>query len=728
MNKKSLKKLLIICLFITFSLITAFPLKAQEAHFVDTGYVKGSITAVLEGGREVKADVGTKDGLDKKNIDDKYFTVFRKSVPVAILEPVELNSGETRFEVKKTLQGINLEVGDTVTSESCSLHQGDLKILDSPYCELINKTLIGNKAEKVRWKIDPVYVDLLGDGYVFVSYGHPTLSTGSGEALPIFLGGDETSLVFLFDSKGERKWGYFTEYCVFKGQADMSLGFFNTYIEFSSDEPDYKISGDKLYLNIYENVLDPWAVMEFMKANGVYIALDLMTGQELWKAKAPEDDPAFYKIINNYIKNEGYLYSSEAGIYCVNLEDGKDVWSFEMDDDGTEEGIFVLKDGYLYVSDNEKHFYKLNTENGMPVWSAEGNGPFVRLQFEKENGDRIYLFDSKKSVSSLNTETGETLWSYTSDSDFTSPKANQLAGDKIYTFNEKGIEVFSKDTGSPVLTVEVKNPEPYFFEEDSCYCISHKKNICKADLAGGRVIWTFEGEKEIKKVIPLKDVIYVLDTENIYSLDKNTGRELFKREELSKPEYLEEYVPEVDPYNIINMGKVSSEEKVILIKGEKGFLTINPVTNQIILDKEFNDGKFQTAVGDKDTFYIASENNLWAVDNVTGEVRWNKSFDEKINFLAKPEDGKIYYEEEEYYTSRHIITSKSEKLLGMKAGDTFYILDKATGEVINQGNSEVTLYPYLEIEAMNKIKEKGNPVLFYCYEDSLYTFKRIIND
>jgi len=731
MRKNYLEKTGIFCLFIFFVFlyfsageILLAGEESEETHFVDTGYITGSIVSVIDS-KEVKVDMGTKDGLKIKQSKGDIFTVVRKNVPVALLEADDIGDNESVFKVKETLEGITLEAGDMVTSEGCSLNTGDLKILESSYCELLSKTLIGNKAEKVRWKIDPVYIDVLGDAYLFVSYGHPTLSTGSGEALPIIFGGDETSLVFLFDSLGERKWGYFTERCIFRGEADMSLGFFNTYIEFSSDEPDYSISGDKLFLNVYENKLDPWAVMEFMKANGIYISLDLMTGNEVWKFKAPGEDPAFYQIINNSVKKESYLYSSEKGVYGVNMEKGEFIWEFKMKSDGSEEGIFIFKDGSLYASDDEKGVYKIN-EKGDPLWEFEGESQFAKIQFsDKEDSGSVYLFDNKKSLYSVNRETGDIIWHYEGDKSFTSPEVNQVSGDKVYTFDEGGIVILSADTGGTVSKIELKKPVPLSFDNDFTYCISDNKAVCGVDLTGGRVAWSYEADNEITKVFHVKDALYVLDKKNIYVIDKVTGKEFLKKEDLVKPEYLKKYVPSPDPYSITNLGKVEDEEKVVLVKGQNGFVSISPVTHEIISERKFEE-ELLVAVGDSEKFYIASEKKLWAVDANTGEILWEKGFEEKITFLAKPEKGQIYYEEEEYYKSRHTITSRSDKLIGLQAGEEFYILDKATGETVNSGISKETLYPCLEMEAMNKIGEKGEAILFYCYEDSLYAFKRLV--
>ena len=53
----------------------------------------------------------------------------------------------------------------------------------------------------------------------------------------------------------------------------------------------------------------------------------------------------------------------------------------------------------------------------------------------------------------------------------------------------------------------------------------------------------------------------------------------------------------------------------------------------------------------------------------------------------------------------------------------FYILNRETVETVVQGNPGSSVYPYLEIKAMNDVGEKVEGVYFYYYLGHIYAFR-----
>ena len=732
------KKIVILYVFINFIFIylISMPVKSSEtvsnqesgeieeeektmAGAIDIGYITGTITGISEDGKEIKIITDNETAAEKS--DCKVFTVQRQGVPIAIVEASNKSGKESLLEIKEILEGITLKAGDKITSEASSLDRRDLKILDNPYCELISKTLIGGEGQKARWHLQPLYIDITGDAYLFTCYGNPKFS-GVGSGSIGWFSGHDYSFMYLFNSNGEKKWGFYTELCIFK-DFDMSFTPFDWGIKFTHEEkPDYKIYSDKLYLNCYNITPDLW-VPRIIKANGHYFSLDIKTGKELWRLKDGTGNysPAFYGVnYDNFTDKISYYYSTKPAIYGVDIANGKFLWEFEMKEKGMEKLIFNQEDKSVYASDEDGYFYKIDGLNGKEIWNIKLESKIMRTEICKdEKSSVLYLFDERKTIIAINPATGAIIWKYEAEKPFTSPKGNQIIDNLIYTFDESSITIIDRIKGTRVWKYDIKKPAPAFFDKGLCYCMSGNKNLCAIDINQKHVLWSYEVEKEITGVLTVRNIIYILDKNNIYLLDKASGKEICKKTDFPEPVYLESYEIESDPYSIMNLGAIKQENQALFIRGEKGFVSIN---NQISCEKTFNENFF-VVIGDENSLYIASKKYIWALDKTTGILKWEKNFEEPLSFLVPPEGGKVYYADEDYNNEQRTINSSSKVLLGLKSGESFYFLNKNTGEIINQGKEEETLFPYLEIEAMNKAGEKKEGVYFYCYKDSLYTFR-----
>jgi len=211
-KKITLKFSVLIVLLLVISFSIASGKEERDAGPVDIGNITGEIISIS--GDEVKIDRKMSGGLGTEDLKNKVFSVFRKAVPVAHLEFVGADNKSLTLKVIKILEGVALNIGDRVTSEITSLDRRDLEILENPYCELISKTLIAGEGERARWNITPVYTELLGNSYLLTCFGKHGFS-GVGFANPFGWGADH-SFIYLFDAAGEKKWGFYTERCVFK--------------------------------------------------------------------------------------------------------------------------------------------------------------------------------------------------------------------------------------------------------------------------------------------------------------------------------------------------------------------------------------------------------------------------------------------------------------------------------------------------------------------------------
>ena len=739
MKKKNIFTLLL-TLMITFLFIYSPAVMADDEegevkesgfkyNLLDFGDFKGTISEIS--GKSVKIDLGLKDGLEEED-DGKPFTVEKNHVPVARLRLSEVGEDSSSADIEEVLDDIELAVGDNVTSEVKILDEGDIMFMDSPYCEFLSKTAVAG-GDKLLWSLDPVSSPLMGNAHLLTCYGHnedmaTIMSVGTSmfgilgslasETGGTLWGSDDDSFIYLFDEEGERKWGCEVDASIFKFSSDENLSYLSENVKV---RPDYKVYSDRIYFNTFD-VRKAFFRSGHMITSGVLFGLNLETGDVMWHLKDSVFgfDPVLYGLIyDNFIDKVCYLYSDKSSLYAVDLTNGEFLWEYAMHSEGIAEGVFDEAEGFIYAVDKDGYFYKVEAKTGNEVWQVKTDGPALNINHSKE---AIYLFDNDKFIYAVDQNNGAILWKYSSEDDFDLPQENFLNGDLIYTFLKNSVTAVSKDTGKVVWKCEVEKASPLSHDvAHSLYCISDENKFCAIDISSGSIIWSYETEEEIGKVLPVKDAFYIFDSGSIYILDKVSGKELLVKNNFPGPVYLKKQ-EEIDPYNITKLIDVEEEQDLVFIGGTGGFLAIDPATHTIITEQSMDEALVR-ALGVPGSFYFVSENHIWAVDSSTGTVKWDKPFEAEILFIPPPADGEIYYDNMAFLNKNYTIESNSKKLLGLMTDEGFFILDRETGEVVTHSSSDESVYPYLELEAMNKVGEEIKGVYFYYYMGYVYAFR-----
>ncbi len=173
------------------------------------------------------------------------------------------------------------------------------------------------------------------------------------------------------------------------------------------------------------------------------IALDLATGNELWKSKLLERKPAIPIFPSNSYASETpatdgeriYTYIGMHGIFCTDMT-GKMIWKKELEAYKMMGGFGtgsspIIDDKHIYViCDNEEKSFilALDKKSGEQVWKKERKiGSSWSSPFIWKNAIRTELVACGKSVVSYDPKTGETLWEMNGiDSGFSStPVGNE---------------------------------------------------------------------------------------------------------------------------------------------------------------------------------------------------------------------------------------------------------------------------------------------------------------
>jgi outer membrane protein assembly factor BamB len=701
---------------------------SSEITILDSGNIKGTVIEVTD--NKVKIDGGTKQGLNSDKDKGKFFTVERQNIPIARLKLEEIGENTSTAEIQEILKGITLKAGDKITSEINILDQGDLLFLDNPLCEFVSKTPVAG-GDKLIWTMEKLSSDLIGESHMLTCYGHNEdvanvlsvtssifggfLGNIAGDVAGSVWGSKDESFVYLFDEKGEKKWGSIIDMCIFKFSEEEGLSYLSENVKI---KPEYKIYSDRIYFNTF-NVRKGLLKEGIMITSGVIFGLNLETGKELWRLKDSVFgfDPVLYGLIyDNFIDKVCYLYSSKSSLYAMNLTGGEFIWEFPMHNEGIAEGVFDEKDGFIYASDKDSYFYKVDVKTGKAQWEIKTDFPVAEVYHLSEE-NTLYLFDSKSSVYGIDKAKGILLWKYVSESPFTSQ--NFMSGNVIYIFNSDSIAALSKNKGEKIWKVDIKNPSPLDKNiTDTLYSVSEDL-LYGIDVTGGKIKWNYKGDRQIKKILSVKDIFYILSKNSVSAVDMS-GKELWKKANFSDPVYLEKQKLDIDPYSI-KLSKTSPEDDLIFIAGSHGFLAINPSTHEIVSDKNLGESLVKVT-GDSKCLYMSSLNHIWSVDMKKGTVAWDRPFSNTITFMPEPGNGEIYFDRG-MFDRKNTISSQSKKLLGVIAGEEFYILSRETGEIVSQGKGNEAVYPYLEVQAMNKAGEKIEGVYFYYNKGYLYTLR-----
>jgi eukaryotic-like serine/threonine-protein kinase len=126
--------------------------------------------------------------------------------------------------------------------------------------------------------------------------------------------------------------------------------------------------------------------------DGYFYALDGQTGQEIWKFKSADSEPAWSGPV--VVKDAVYVGSSDKHVYALGRQTGKEVWRFEVEDSATTD--LVLADGVLLVGvgnhqneEGKRHLYAIEAETGDQLWTFEAASRILAAPAVSDNA--VYI-------------------------------------------------------------------------------------------------------------------------------------------------------------------------------------------------------------------------------------------------------------------------------------------------------------------------------------------------
>jgi outer membrane protein assembly factor BamB len=176
-----------------------------------------------------------------------------------------------------------------------------------------------------------------------------------------------------------------------------------------------------------------------------------------------------------------YIGSSDGKLYAVDLETGKENWSFQSD--GKIRSSPTVVDGRVYFGSWDGNVYAVSAATGSEVWRFDTQGPVQGTPVV--SGGRVMVGSRSARLFGLNAETGDLEWTHIHQDGSWVESSPVVQGDVVYVGSSdaleliafeasSGAELWSFKTGgwtwsTPVVTgdavyVGAISAFPYYFE------------------------------------------------------------------------------------------------------------------------------------------------------------------------------------------------------------------------------------------------------------------------
>jgi outer membrane protein assembly factor BamB len=130
------------------------------------------------------------------------------------------------------------------------------------------------------------------------------------------------------------------------------------------------------------------------------VAMDLLTGDELWAEEIPYEDgdwtPWIAGVMNGrvYVSRAGNGASVSAVLYALDVADGSTIWTSEdMIDAGFYDGVVFAPDGDPVIA-SFRDIWRIDAETGQTVWNSPRSGSVSGNCGGAVFGDAVYVADA----------------------------------------------------------------------------------------------------------------------------------------------------------------------------------------------------------------------------------------------------------------------------------------------------------------------------------------------
>jgi outer membrane protein assembly factor BamB len=159
---------------------------------------------------------------------------------------------------------------------------------------------------------------------------------------------------------------------------------------------------------VYQAYMHPVACLQDQAgANGFLVAWDADTGRERWRFKSAP-------IESSPLLKNGRLYTGswDHHVYAINAATGKQIWSFQADDQVNTSAAYWR--GRIFIASDGGTIYALSARTGRLLWSAQSQSKFGSREFWYATATvaygRVYIGNTDGTMYVFGAKSGKLLW------------------------------------------------------------------------------------------------------------------------------------------------------------------------------------------------------------------------------------------------------------------------------------------------------------------------------
>jgi len=210
----------------------------------------------------------------------------------------------------------------------------------------------------------------------------------------------------------------------------------------------------------------------------------------VWKFKTNGQIKSSPAIDNNVV----FIGSSDANVYAIDLEGGRQLWAYQTED--AIEATPCVVGGSVFVGSSDGFLYALDAKSGSLKWKYETDGQILGAAnwVRSPDGQRIWILVGSYDgiLHCVDSESGKVVWTYETDNYINGSPA--VGGQKtVFGGCDAMIHVVSLTDGSKIKQID---SESYIaasaaFIEEQVYVGNYDNVLIKADITTGKIVWKY---------------------------------------------------------------------------------------------------------------------------------------------------------------------------------------------------------------------------------------------
>ena len=249
-----------------------------------------------------------------------------------------------------------------------------------------------------------------------------------------------------------------------------------------------------------------------------------------WKFKTDGEIKSSPAIDNGLV----FVGSSDANVYAVDLENGRQAWKYHTED-AVEASPCVIEET-VFIGSSDDFLYALDAKTGQLRWKYETDGQILGAAnwTKSPDGHRAWIilgsYDNK--LHCVDSTNGNVMWTYETDNYINgSPAVGD--GKTVFGGCDAMIHVVSLADGSRIKQIDTSSfiAASAAFFEGRVYVGNYDNIFICADIASGEIEWKYTSEEAPFFSSPAVDkniVVFGGRDKHVHCLRRDDGQFLWK--------------------------------------------------------------------------------------------------------------------------------------------------------------------------------------------------------